>query len=481
MACSVGLTLMPELDILNLSRGAVTAPAGCGKTQLIADSLKLQGGTKPALVLTHTNAGKAALEARLAKAKVPRDAYRVSTIDSWSIRLISKFPARSAHKPEILRLENPATDYPAVRNAAWKLLASGDIAGVLAATYSRLLVDEYQDCTIPQHQIVGWAAGVLPTCVLGDPLQAIFGFREPTVDWTKDVHQLFPSVGELSTPWRWRNAGADNLGHWLLESRAQLMAQKPIDLSSAPAEVTWVQLPPDVNAAHLKRMEAARTKAPTSQGTVLVIGDSTNPTGQRQVASQTPGAITVEAVDLRDLTTFGRNFDAASSNSLPALVEFAAELMTNLGGKELLRRVDSLSKGTARKEANAVEARALDFMKVPSYATALAALQAFEDADGVRVYRPEVLHVLKEALQTAGRGEYSFREAVAHARERNRHLGRPVARRAVGSTLLLKGLEADVAVVLNPTVMDARHLYVALTRGAKRLVVCSSTPLLFPK
>lgn len=98
----------------------------------------------------------------------------------------------------------------------------------------------------------------------------------------------------------------------------------------------------------------------------------------------------------------------------------------------------------------------------------------------MRVYRPEVLHVLKGALQTANQGEYTFREAVVRARERNRHLGRPVARRAVGSTLLLKGLEADVAVVLNPAAMDARHLYVALTRGAKRLVVCSATPMLVP-
>lgn len=73
---------MPELDILSVRRGAVTAPAGCGKTQLIADSLKLQADSKPALVLTHTNAGKGALEARLAKANVPRHVYRVSTIDS---------------------------------------------------------------------------------------------------------------------------------------------------------------------------------------------------------------------------------------------------------------------------------------------------------------------------------------------------------------------------------------------------------------
>lgn len=475
-----GPTLMPELDILSVSRGAVTAPAGCGKTQLIADSLKLQAGEKPALVLTHTNAGKAALETRLANAKVPRDAYRVSTIDSWSIRLISKFPSRSGHKPDILQLDNPANDYPAVRHAAWGLLASGHIADALKATYSRLLVDEYQDCTIPQHQIVGWIADVLPTCVLGDPLQAIFGFREPTVDWIKDVNHHFPSVGELSTPWRWKNAGADSLGNWLLESRAHLLARRPVDLSNAPAEVTWVRLPADPNAAHLKRLEAALTKAPTPQGTVLVIGDSTNPTGQRQVASQTPGATTVEAVDLRDLTAFGRSFDATSRAALPALVEFSSALMTNLGGAELLRRVESLSKGTARKVATAAEAGALALRVTPSYATALAAIQAFEDADNVRVYRPEVLHVLKEALRTAAQGECTFGEAVVQARERNRHIGRTVARRAVGSTLLLKGLEADVAVVLNPADMDARHLYVALTRGAKRLVVCSVTSMLVP-
>lgn len=302
---------MPELDLLSFVRGTVTAPAGCGKTQLIADSLKLHMGNKPVLVLTHTNAGKSALETRLAKANVPKHAYRVSTIDSWSIRLISKFPGRSGHRPDILTLENPATDYSAVRQAAWNLLANGDISDVLKSTYSRLIVDEYQDCTIPQHNIVGWIANVLPTCVLGDPLQAIFGFREPTVDWVKDVHHLFPPVGELDTPWRWRNAGADALGYWLLDARRRLQNGQPVDLGSAPVEVTWKQLPADADAAHLVRLEAARTKASTPHGTVLVIGDSTNPTGQRLVASQTPGATAVEAVDLRDLTTFGRTFVSA--------------------------------------------------------------------------------------------------------------------------------------------------------------------------
>lgn len=471
---------MLELDLFSVQRGAVTAPAGCGKTQLITDTLKLHTDVKPVLVLTHTNAGKGALEARLARAAVPKSAYRVSTIDSWAIRMISKFPVRSGHNPGILMLENPGVDYVAIREAAWRLLSQGDISDALHATYSRLLVDEYQDCTLPQHNIIGWAADVLPTCVLGDPLQAIFGFREPTVNWDSDVHTVFPRIGTLETPWRWRNAGAEGLGQWLINARATLIAGEPLDLRGAPPEVKWLQIAADPTVARVQRIRAAQTKAPEANGTVLIIGDSTDPRGQQQIASQTPGATTVEAVDLRDLTAFGRTFDPGRPDSLVALVNFSAGLMANLGAADLLRRVESLTRDTARKKATVAESVALAFLAFPSFGTALEVVEAFEDAPGVRVYRPEVLHVCKAAMRAAASGECTFYEAVVRARERNRHCGRRTAKRAVGSTLLLKGLEADVVVVLNPSAMDARHLYVALTRGAKGLVICSETPILTP-
>lgn len=57
---------------------------------------------------------------------------------------------------------------------------------------------------------------------------------------------------------------------------------------------------------------------------------------------------------------------------------------------------------------------------------------------------------------------------------------RVVSTRAVGSALLSKGLEAYVAVVLDAFAMDARHLYVAMTRGARRLVVCARSAELCP-
>src|SRR3546814_1032479 len=45
----------------------------------------------------------------------------------------------------------------------------------------------------------------------------------------------------------------------------------------------------------------------------------------------------------------------------------------------------------------------------------------------------------------SGTDGLSFHDAAIRMREQNRLVGRPLPRRAVGSTLLLKGLEAEVA------------------------------------
>jgi hypothetical protein len=189
-----------EIDILASQSGSVVAPAGCGKTQLIADTLHSMESGRPALVLTHTNAGRAALEQRLRRAKVPATAFRVATLDSWAIRLGQRFPARTGLTSKVLRVERASSDYPAIRKATVRLLQSKHPDAPLRATYSRVLVDEYQDCDLDQHALVVALSRVLPITVLGDPLQAIFDFSGPTVKWKKDVLPVFPSLGRLAKP-----------------------------------------------------------------------------------------------------------------------------------------------------------------------------------------------------------------------------------------------------------------------------------------
>jgi len=470
-----------DIDLLAVERGTVTAPAGCGKTHLIAEALTRHTGRKPVLVLTHTNAGIVALRGRLDHAGVPTKAYRLCTIDGWAMRLIATFPTRSAHNPNILKLTNRRTDYPNIRVAAARLLKAGHVTDVLAASYARLIVDEYQDCSIRQHAVVAFAARTLSTCVLGDPMQAIFGFGvDNLAKWDEEVCTYFPLVGELDTPWRWINAKSEPLGRWLLEVRGRLLRGDPIDLRAAPAAVTWVEL--DGTEDHQRRLLAARVRPPDGDGCVLIIGDSVSPDSQRQFASQTPGAITVEAVDLRDLVSFAQNFDLAVPDALARLAQFAQSVMTNVGAADLIRRVQSLMRGTARNPPTDVERVALAFVHAPSYHAAVDVLVEIGKEGGVRSHRPAVLRACIKALQhCAGTEELSFHDAAIRMREQYRLVGRPLPRRAVGSTLLLKGLEAEVTVVLNAHTLDARNLYVALTRGSKALIVCSPAPLLNPR
>lgn len=320
----------------------------------------------------------------------------------------------------------------------------------------------------------------MPTCVLGDPMQAIFGFgSDDLAKWDEQVSGYFPLAGELATPWRWINAGAEPLGRWLLNVRGKLLRGDHIDLRVAPEGVTWVHL--DGTNDHERRLEAARVKPSGADSRVLIIGDSTNPDSQRRFASQTPGAVTVEAVDLKDLVGFAKHFDLASQDALQQLVEFAQSVMRNVGAADFVQRISALQRGTARTEPSEAEGTALTFVRDPTYRCAVDLLVEIGKQGGVTPHRPAVLRACIRALQLCeGTEGLAFHDAAIRMREQNRLVGRPLPKRAVGSTLLLKGLEAEAAVILNADALDARNLYVAMTRGSQRLVVCSRSPVLTP-
>ncbi|MBX4938028.1 UvrD-helicase domain-containing protein [Rhizobium binae] len=466
-----------EIDLNAIKRGLVVAPAGCGKTQLITDALARHDGAKPVLVLTHTNAGVAALRGRLEKAGVKPSSYRAATLDGFAIRLISTFPQRAGHNPRIIDGARP--NYEAIRDAAARLVAAGHVHDILAASYERLFVDEYQDCSIRQHALVTWLAQSLPTAIVGDPFQSIFGFGgDPLADWNSEVLTFFPVVGELTIPWRWNNAGAAELGNWLLSLRPLLASGTPIDLRTAPAAVQWIEL--DGRRDDALRLEAAAVQVP-GEAKVLIIGDSIDPRGQRRFARQVDGAVTVEAVDLRDLTDFGAALDLSDPGALAVAAGFAENLMSNFSADDLVRSITAARAGSLSRALSDLEQAAVVFEQERTLSALADLLVSINRAGGVRCYRPAVLAAAQRALQLAASpGGPSFREATVAIREQTRLVGRPLARRSVGSTLLLKGLEADVSVVLNAAALNARNLYVAMTRGSSRVIVCSSSPMLNP-
>jgi DNA helicase-2/ATP-dependent DNA helicase PcrA len=465
------------VDLLTINRGAVTAPAGCGKTYLIADALKRHRQTKPILVLTHTNAGVAALRGRLDAFGVPATRYRLATLDGWAMRLAATFPMRSQIDPVALRLGNPGANYPAIRNAATRLLADGHVADVVGASYARLIVDEYQDCSQRQHAMVTWLAQTLPTCVLGDPLQAIFGFGgDDLPGWNTDVCSYFPVVAQLTQPWRWINAGAADLGNWLLQARASMIAGQQVDVQTAPAGwVDWVQLTGTNDRA--ARVAAASIPAMADEK-VLIIGFATSPAQQRGIASRVPGAIVVEAVDLKDLVAFGRSFEPTSINALEEIAAFAEELMSGAGAVQAAADIRTHI-GLGNPPDGPLEAAGYSLVSAGSYSAALDFLVELGRQAIGGIHRDAVMRACIRALRGClGPQPPSFHDSTMQVREQSRLIGRPLAARSVGSTLLVKGLEGDIAVVLDGDALNFHHLYVAMTRGARKLVVCSASPIL---
>jgi DNA helicase-2/ATP-dependent DNA helicase PcrA len=470
---------VPEIDLLGSSGGSVTAAAGSGKTQLIADTVKAHRGAGRILVLTHTNAGRSALETRLAAEKADPGKYRVATIDSWMLRLAASYPERSAIDKQWLQLADKRNDYPRVRQAAVRLLASGDISELVQASYSRVLVDEYQDCSQIQHTAVREVSKLVPTCVLGDPQQSIFAFDHEPVDWDSEVLTCFPELGTLKEPWRWKRVDCTPLGTWLGECREALKHGERIDLRGAPKQfVTWRQH--DHASAIKVRQQAAAEKPAQGKWSMLVLADSDKKQSHRTLARRTPGLVTIEALDMEDLVTFAATFDITAGDAAAHLVVFLATLMAQLDAKQLLKRLETLLGGVPRKDPSPHEAALVKLARTRTFESALEAALACRNAPRVRLYRPEVYRVLLSAMRRVVSQNCTFKDAARAACEANRHAGRPAVQRAVGSTLLLKGLECDVAVVLNPAMMNAQNLYVALTRGSRQLVVCSESRWLQP-
>src|SRR5690606_8858971 len=101
---------------------------------------------------------------------------------------------------------------------------------ILEKTYTGLFVDEYQDCTKKQHEILVTLSGIFPTRILGDPLQAIFDFNGDLVDFETDL-KAFVKYPELTVPNRWYKSGYQVLGDIIKGYRQNLINRAPIVLN----------------------------------------------------------------------------------------------------------------------------------------------------------------------------------------------------------------------------------------------------------
>jgi UvrD/REP helicase N-terminal domain len=456
------------------ARASVCAPAGYGKTHLIGHAL-LAGPDKRHLVLTHTHAGVHAVRKRLTLLGVPKNRYRIDTIAGWALQYAQAFPTTTHYTKPAQALQE---DWPNVYNGVAELLRTSPANAIVTATYVGVYVDEYQDCSLPQHALITALANLIPCRVLGDPLQAIFDFAEPTVDWHNDVIPAFPALPPLTQPHRWRHDPA--LAAWLQQARITLENRQPLSLRNGlPAAVRVLrrQTYPERNRAIQQTVNQKRTT-----GRTVVITQW--PHQCHQLARQTPGVYVLEPVDGADFTTAATQLSAPTgADRVNNILAFAATCFTGFDQQQQQRLLRA-AQGTTRVRS-ATNERQIAALKVVHDAPGLApipeALAALAHMDGVRVTRPELYTEIKRAFVAFREGGHeTIHDALAATRQRTRQAGRALSQQTMGRTLLIKGLEFEHAILIAPEDLNTQNLYVAITRGTHSLTIITNADTLHP-
>lgn len=458
------------------TKGYVIAPAGYGKTHLIAMSVKT--AKQRQLILTHTFAGVNSIKAKMAALKVPASLYQVDTIASWSLRLCLAYPKGADWK-----VGNPTSkQWNKLYESCSGLLAKAFIRHIIVCSYAGVYVDEYQDCSDLQHTLVCALAEVLPCRVLGDPMQAIFDFDGgKPVDWDVSIYPHFDCLGQLETPWRWENAGQPELGAWLKAARATLEQGQKIDLLHG--------LPPSVERVYTDSEYLSSKQYSSLCGllghdeSVIALhgGDQQSKNKTHLLARTMAGRFSsIEEVEGKELHAFFKKLDAAKNHQECFLLTlgFAKKCFTGVA--------DTLTAGTKRGEVAKqnkgtkyplVLQAANAYLNNPQIIHLKAFFLALKDNPETSAYRRDLLYRFLSVLKIHIDGDAKTLSDSAILYQRDmRHTGRPIShRKLIGTTLLVKGLEYDHAVVLDADALDAKDLYVAMTRGSKSLTIIGTS------
>lgn len=455
----------PEFGLAQSSRAVLVAPAGYGKTEVIARAVGLSQQDRQ-LVLTHTHAGVRALRDRFRKFNVPPRQFFINTIAGWALTYAQAYPRLSG-----LSIATPPDDqdWPHVYQAATQLLSHLPIRRVINASYRGLYVDEYQDCTGAQHRLILALAEQLPCRVVGDPLQGIFDFHEPVVDWEKDVFPQFDRLDDLRTPWRWKSSRPD-LGQWLEGVRASLLVGQPINFENK--SVKWIK-----RTYQNQRMACYQSAG--LDGTV--VGIHRLPPQAHELARLLKGIFTsMDEVYCKDLFRFSKRLDETSGPQRAAcVIEFASTCMTKVS-TELKSLQAMCVKGLIRLQKVKHVEIALALERVAGnqgLEHIQVALTKIAELKGRVLHREELWREMLKAIEECKAGKHqSLLQAAWQVRSRTSMVGRRLPKRTVSRTLLIKGLEFDHAIVLDADALTAKELYVALTRGTHSLTVLSTSP-----
>jgi len=449
-----------------LGGAAIIAPAGHGKTELLAQISSLNRRT---LVLTHTHAGVHVLKQRIKRLGIDSRAVNVVTIAGWCARYAYAFPEASA----VLSC-NPTTA------AEWDQLNRGvelaiqvpAIRDVVKNSYDQILIDEYQDCVPLQHKLAVTLSKIVPTLIFGDPMQGIFEFAGATLSWDAEIQTDFQKVCELSTAHRWKK-GNVKLGLWISETREKLIAGEEIDLHDSRIVFKQSNDVFDMSLLfqNLDNMEGSVATIHCRKGLCKAISKASN--GGYQAIEENAG------YSLKQLAV---RWDSAANND--ERID-AIRFIFN----ECAKVIELKPAETESEEVNRVMAdinRIAENFDCPEKALKIISLWRY--VPQWKIYRGELYRDSQRAFQELIYGRVDSLVAAAdRVRQHSSLMGRRLPKRTISTPLLLKGLEFNHVIL--PTahhfqsedLAQAKLFYVAISRATDSLTISSADRFLkFP-
>lgn len=477
---------------LSPSKSMIIAPAGYGKTHTIVDCLEqFQFEDKKILILTHTHAGIASIKTKIIDRKINSKIYEINTICSFTLNLAL------AYIPESLLPDDSDMDkkYQKAQSFAIQLLAAKPIKSVLQAKYEHIIVDEYQDCDTSQHQLIDMLSKIVKTHILGDHMQGIFGFNGTSVDLNSSMFDDYREhLQTLNTPWRWNNAGAKELGEEILHIRNLLERKDHIDLrqyqhiqfvETQRNDLYWHRksdhdTPPEIITL-LRHYLSDKHK-----GNVLIIHPlSFNKDSRISLTKTLYNLGILESIDDSDFYDTVNAFESKSGNDLIASIKSFLQTTCAASVLDNWLHDDGSTVDVRKKEKQPTLLKIKEIISPlksqKSASLILSTIYQLRQLFNLRVIRNDVYYTIERVLIDACRRNISLSESLKHNRDVVRRIGRNITGKYIGTTLLTKGLECETVIVLNAHQFpDEKHLYVALSRCSKRLIVASDSAIFPP-
>lgn len=466
---------MNYTDLLTHPKVLVEAHAGCGKTHTISACVSMLQGRS--LILTHTHAGVASIRSKLEKQGVDNGKYTVSTIDAYVQKYVLAF-CMSNNIPQ----RNDPSYYPFILAQAIRIFKTAPVKSIIKNSYENLFVDEYQDCTKLQHEVIMQLADILRIYLFGDSLQGIFNFaNNPTVSFDTDIPKGFFRV-VLQEPYRWKAFNAQ-LGEDIERIRKELEQGKDIDLSQYSS------------IKFIKIFEGELSQSPKREIYELI-------SQNRELLFITPHSYNIEA-RLKFASKYGMRITALEANTEKDFF-ILAQILDNIASHkqifDIKRVLKALFRSSIGQWINLNNGKLINKKRIEDRIHSLGLKKRYfqllnnfslndlkdfliETAKLPRVtcYRKELFLDLIKSLDFAISKHSSTYEEMCQIRNKKAIVGKKIKGKYIGTTLLTKGLEFKNVVILDAQYFkDPKNFYVAISRAQAHLLVFSSKSIIHP-